>query len=136
MQTSNGMLLNVTNEAVDHVTDHLVNTCCPASCQQMYEKLKITLKIEEFTSIIDVTKHGVQRLIERGFIPEEVKILYYEADLTYIQTDGAKVFIKFVGQSRYNVMVYNQAEKGVVTALKNIDKKALTNLGKNHGWKL
>jgi hypothetical protein len=102
----------------------------------MYEKLKITLKIEEFTSIIDVTKHGVQRLIERGFIPEEVKILYYEADLTCIQTDGAKVFIKFVGQSRYNVMVYNQAEKGVVTALKNIDKKALTNLGKNHGWKL
>ena len=136
MQTPNGMLLNVPNEAVDHVTDHLVNTCCPASCQQMYEKLKITLKIEEFTSIIDVTKHGVQRLIERGFIPEEVKILYYEADLTYIQTDGAKVFIKFVGQSRYNVMVYNQAEKGVVTALKNIDKKALTNLGKNHGWKL
>jgi hypothetical protein len=31
-------------------------------------------------------------------------------------------------------MAYNPVEKGVVTALRNIDEQALSNLAKNHQW--
>jgi hypothetical protein len=102
----------------------------------MYEKLKLALKIEEFTSIIKVTKHGVQRLIERGFTPEEIKILYHTPDIVRTQNDGAQTFIKIIEKNRYNIMIYNQVEKGVITALKSISERDLINLGKKYGWTL
>jgi hypothetical protein len=80
---------------------------CPASCINQYEKLKEILNIEQFTSIIKTTKHGIQRLIERGFTPEEVKIIYRTPDIIRIQKDGAKAFIKIISQNRYNLMIYN-----------------------------
>jgi hypothetical protein len=136
MQTSDGMLLNVTNEAVDHMTDHLVNTGCPASCQQMYEKLKIALKIEEFTSIIKTTKHGIQRLIERGFEVEEVVDLVHRPNYIKFQIDGARVFITKVLNDKYNVMVINERTEEVVTVLRHIPLGRVEKLGNNYGWSL
>jgi stage V sporulation protein SpoVS len=60
-------------------------TECPASCPKQYENLKNALKAEEFTSIIDVTEHGLQRLIERGFEAEEVLNLVTIPDFIKVQ---------------------------------------------------
>ncbi|MFA6065728.1 MAG: hypothetical protein WC707_00940 [Candidatus Babeliaceae bacterium] len=98
-----------------------------------YEKLKIDLRIKEFTSIIKVTAHGIKRLIERGFTPEEVKEAITTPTLTKLQADGSKAYIRQIG-ANYNVIVINECMEEVITALKNIDKKALCNLGKNYGW--
>ena len=115
---------------------HAPDNGCPAPCINQYEQLKQSLKIEEFTSIIKTTKHGIQRLIERGFTPDDVKILYHSPDITRMQSDGAKVFIKLIAPDRYNIMIYNQTREKVITALKSIDLRNLINLGKNYGWTL
>lgn len=48
------------------------------------------------------------------------------------QADGANVFIKNIGDGKYNVIV--EGENGVVTALKNISEKSLNKLAQNYGW--
>ncbi|HEV2916970.1 MAG TPA: hypothetical protein VGW78_04435 [Candidatus Babeliales bacterium] len=136
LQTAEGILLKSSIETAANFVEAHGNSGCPASCTQMYEKLKLALKIEEFTSIIKVTKHGVQRLIERGFTPEEIKILYHTPDIVRTQNDGAQTFIKIIEKNRYNIMIYNQVEKGVITALKSISERDLINLGKKYGWTL
>lgn len=75
----------------------------------------------------------LKRLIERGFTPSEVLETITKPTYIKIQTDGSKAFIKQMN-SRYTVIVINEQAEEVVTALKNIDSKALTNLGKNYGW--
>jgi hypothetical protein len=50
--------------------------------------------------------------------------------------DGSKAFIKKIGENRYNVIVINQKTKKVVSALRQIDLKAINNLGKNYGWSI
>jgi hypothetical protein len=95
----------------------------------------MALKIEEFTSVINVTNHGIQRLIERGFTPEEVKALVTKPDYFRIQSDGAKVFIQNIGD-RYSIIVLNETTGKVVTALKKAAEKNIIQLGKNYGWKL
>ncbi len=107
---------------------------CPPSCINQYEQFKQSLKIEEFTSIIKTTKHGVQRLIERKFTPGEVKVLYHTPDITRVQSDGAEVFIKLIAPDRYNIMIYNPLDQKLITAMKSIDLRNLNNLGKNYGW--
>jgi len=106
----------------------------PAHSIIQYEQLKIDLKREEFTSIIKATKHGIQRLIERGFNSDEVQSLMNFPDIIKIQRDGSQAFIKQIGTNKYNFIVYNKEKETVVTALKNINKQDLINLGKNYGW--
>lgn len=129
LATPDGQLCKVSINAVEQPEHN-----CPASCINQYEKLKEMLIVEQFTSIIKTTKHGIQRLIERGFTPEEVSIIYKNPDIIRIQKDGANAFIKIISQNRYNIMIYNQKNESVITALKNIDLRNLTNLGKKYGW--
>ena len=105
-----------------------------ASCPNQYEHLKQWLRIKEFTSIIDTTKHGIERLIERGFTPADVQEVMRFPSFMKVQRDGALVYIKQI-QSNFNVIVFNQKTKKVATAIKNIDQKSLDDLGKNYGWK-
>ncbi|MCX5925495.1 MAG: DUF637 domain-containing protein [Candidatus Dependentiae bacterium] len=99
-----------------------------------YELLKESLKREEFTSVVKVTKHGLERLMER-FKPEELKALLMSPDFTKIQNNGAKAFIKQFGD-RFSFVALNEKTGEVVTGLSNIDKQALLNLAKNYGWEL
>lgn len=101
-----------------------------------YENLKSALQIKEFTSIINVTKHGLQRLIERGFTPSDVKELMDAPDFIKNQLDSAKAFIKCKDINKYNLIVYNRDKESVITAFKNISKDKVVNLGKNYGWEL
>jgi hypothetical protein len=78
----------------------------------------------------DATTHGAQRLNERGFSPEDVANTKTGEIKT--QADGAKVYIKSVGNGRFNVIV--EGDRGVITALKNISQKALDRLAANYGW--
>ena len=48
------------------------------------------------------------------------------------QGDGAQVFIKNIGEGKYNVIV--EGENGVVTALKNIGQNSLERLARNYTW--
>ena len=49
------------------------------------------------------------------------------------RADGAKVFVKDVGNGKFNVVV--EGESGIITVLKNVDFKKLANLAHNYGWK-
>jgi hypothetical protein len=129
-----GVVQKVPVHAVEIIAENQLAAGCPASCMQVYEKLKIALKIEEFSSIIKTTKHGAQRLIERGFEIEEVLQLVNKPDYLRIQADGAKVYVKAIGE-RFNVIVLSEYEEEVVTSLKNIDGRAVRNLSANYGWK-
>lgn len=112
-----------------------INTVeCPASCINQYEQLKNALRIEEITSVIKVTKHGLEQLIARGFSGQEIYELVKIPNFIKLQTDGAKAFIKDLGNGKYNFIVYNQETERVVTALRHINKNDLINLGKNYGW--
>jgi hypothetical protein len=137
LATPEGMLLKSTvNEGGKHCESAVHSIDNSAHCLIQYEKLKNALRVEEFTSIIKVTKHGLKRLIERGFTPEEIKALVQTPDIIKIQLDGAKTFIKQIGENRYNFMVYNIQKEKVVTALKKISKKDIINLSKNYGWEI
>lgn len=109
---------------------------------RQYNQLKNALNAEErlaleqqFTNIIKCTKHGLERLLERGFEPEEVKSLITKPDYLKIQNDGAKAFIQKFGD-KYRIIVLNEKTGEIVTALKNTTLKKIINLGKNYGWEL
>jgi len=108
-------------------------TSCDASCPNQYEHLKQWLQIKEFTSLINTTQHGIERLIERGFTPKDISDLLRFPSFTKLQNNGAIVYIKKIKNS-FNIMTLNPVTKRIVTALKNIDQQALDNLGKNYGW--
>ena len=99
-----------------------------------FEQLNEALKIKEFTSIIKTTRHGLQRLIEIGFTPAEVKDLIHAPDIVRTQLDNAKVFVKKLGKNKYNIMIYNQHTQEVITVLKSTTKNKLLQLGNNYGW--
>lgn len=80
------------------------------------------------------TKHGLERVIERNFEVEEVIELFTKPDITRMQKDGAKVFIKQVGENCYNFASVNLTRQEVITPIRHIDKNALINLGKKYGW--
>ena len=101
-----------------------------------YQELKGALEVEEFTSVVKVTKHGLERLIGRKFQPNELLNLFSHPDFVKIQADGSKAFIKQIGIDKYNLVVINESTREVVTALRNINKKALLGLGGNYGWTL
>ena len=107
----------------------------PESVAQ-YQKFKEDLTIKEFTSIINVTKHGIKRLLERKFTPQDVLKLITEPDFTRTQLDGCTVLVKQINEGKYNILIFHPLQRKVVTALKGIDIKSINNLGKNYGWKL
>lgn len=121
--------------------DVVKRTCdCPVSNLAhdiiQYENLKNMLKIKEFTSIINVTKHGIQRLIERGFTVSDVKEVIQTPDMVKNQLDSAAAFIKKIDTDKYNIIIYNNNKKRVITAFKNISRNKVVNLGINYGWEL
>jgi hypothetical protein len=117
--------------------DELLKGGCknPNCSIDLYEKLKLALKIEGFLRVIDVTKHGIQRLIERGFTLEETADLIKNPHYIRVQLDGAKVFIQNIAD-RYKIMVLNEVTREIITALKNTKLKKIIDLGKRYGWKL
>jgi hypothetical protein len=112
----------------------IAKTSCNASCPNQYEHLKQWLKIKEFTAVIKTSKHGIERLIERGFTPEEIRVIMQNPTLIKTQTDGALAYIKQIGQ-QFNVIVLNEKTEEVVTVLKHTTQKKLDQMGKNYGWK-
>ncbi|MHC1723766.1 MAG: DUF4258 domain-containing protein [Aminipila sp.] len=98
-----------------------------------YQKMKEALAVEEIQSVVNTTNHGAERLLERGFTPSDISALKLTPDKIMTQTDGAQVFIKNIGNDKFNVIV--ESDNGVVTALKNISEKSLNNLSNNYGWK-
>jgi hypothetical protein len=108
---------------------------CPASCFGQYQALNQELLYEQFTSIIKCTKHGIQRLIERGFTPQEVKDLVERPDFLRIQNDGGKVFIKKFGE-KYSILIFSDTSEKLITAIKDMSWDGLVRHGKGHGWSL
>lgn len=78
------------------------------------------------------TKHGGERLKERGFSGSDISNTKNTSNIK-TQGDGAKVYIKEVSPGKYNVIV--EGDRGIITALKNISKKSLDRLTKNYNWR-
>lgn len=98
--------------------------------------MKKALEIEQFTSIIELTEHGLQRLLERGFKAKEIIELFNTPNYIKIQNNGARALIKQVGVDSYNLVVLSLNDNKIVTCLRHTDMKALINLGKGYGWVL
>jgi RHS repeat-associated protein len=82
---------------------------------------------------LNLTKHGLKTLAERGFT--EADYFVTKTGIMKTQADGALAFVKEISKGKFNVLVENPQTGKVVTALKNIDAKAVENLAKNYGWK-
>ena len=78
------------------------------------------------------TKHGSERLKERGFSRNDISNTKSTSNVK-TQSDGAKVYIKEISPGKYNVIV--EGNRGIITALKNISKKSLDRLSKNYNWR-
>ena len=104
-----------------------------ASSAAQYQRLKQSLAKEEIQSVVKTTEHGAERLMSRGFTPSEISDLKLSPSKVMSQTDGASVYIKDIGNGKFNVIV--ESENGVVTALKNIGQNSLDRLSNNYGWK-
>ena len=104
-----------------------------ASSAAQYQRLKQSLAEEEIQSVIKTTDHGAKQLISRGFNPSEISDVRLSPNKVMTQTDGAKVYIKNIGEGKFNVIV--ESENGAVTALKNIGQNSIDRLSKNYGWK-
>ena len=99
----------------------------------LFEKLKQDLAVEEVQSVVRTTEHGVQRLMTRGFSPEEIVAVRTSPSKVLLQSDGAQVFIKRLDSGKFNIIV--EGQNGVVTALKDIGEKSLKRLSENYSWK-
>ena len=95
--------------------------------------MKDALAVEEIQSVVKTTNHGAKRLLERGFKSSDISALKLTPDKIMMQADGAQVFIKNIGNARFNIIV--ESGNGVVTALKNIGEKSLDKLSNNYGWR-
>lgn len=130
-----GTVVVVAGIAVYNYNGVLVKTASVgeiAASAAQYQRLKDNLAQEEIQSVVRTTEHGVTRLLQRGFTPSEISDLKLSPDMIKRQADGANVFIKNIGDGKYNVIV--EGENGVVTALKNISEKSLNKLAQNYGW--
>ena len=78
------------------------------------------------------TKHGSERLKERGFTNKDISSTKNTTNIKY-QADGAKVYIKEVGDGKFNIIV--EGDRGIITALKHISQKSLDRLTKNYNWR-
>lgn len=78
------------------------------------------------------TKHGSQRLKERGFSKSDISKTRQTRNVK-TQKDGARVYISESSPGRYNVIV--EGDSGIITVLKNISEKSLNRLAKNYDWR-
>ena len=78
------------------------------------------------------TKHGIERLRQRGFSKSDILNTKMTSNIK-TQGDGAKVYIKEIDNGKFDIIV--EGEIGIITALKNIDKKSLERLTKNYNWR-
>lgn len=101
-----------------------------------YFKLWRELTYEQITSVVKVTRHGLQRLLERGFTPEEIIDCLTKPTILRIQNDGAKVYIKEIANKKYNFIVINETRGEVITAIPRMREKAILAQSKNYGWEL
>ncbi|MBI6865584.1 DUF4258 domain-containing protein [Lysinibacillus fusiformis] len=116
----------------EYVKKHDKGTDNAAHNAAQYQKLKEQLALDEIQSVVNTTKHGAERLIERGFTPKDISALKLRPDIIKTQSDGAQVFIKQVN-GKYNVIV--EGDNGVITSLKNISENSLNRLSDNYGWR-
>ena len=79
-----------------------------------------------------MTKHGAERLIERGFTSKDISDLKLNPDIIKTQVGGAQVFIKRIN-GKDNVIV--EGNNGIITSLKNISGKSINRLSDNYGWR-
>jgi hypothetical protein len=77
------------------------------------------------------SKHGDERIAQYKMSPEEIAQAKTGKMMT--QADGAKVFVKDIGNGKSNVVV--EGSRGIITVFKNLDARALANLAQNYGWK-
>jgi hypothetical protein len=120
----------ISPKKVENVTGKGTDNAAHNAAQ--YQKLKEQLALDEIQSVINTTKHGAERLIERGFTPKDISDLKLRPDIIKTQSDGAQVFIKQVN-GKYNVIV--EGDNGVITSLKNISENSLNRLSDNYGWR-
>ncbi len=104
----------------------------PAHNAAQYQKIKEQIALDEIQSVVNTTKHGAERLIERGFTPKDISDLKFRPDIIKTQSDGVQVFIKQVN-GKYNVIV--EGDYGVITSLKKLVKKSLNRLSDNYDWR-
>lgn len=114
-------------EKLDKITN-------PAHSINQYEYLNFDLRAKQYTSIAPCTKHGLERLIQR-FTPEEVQCTIKNPDLIKIQNDGAKAFIKKIGE-KYSIITVNPKTERIITGINGLDAEAAMKLGQHYGWNL
>ena len=78
-----------------------------------------------------ITKHGAERLTQRGFTASEIAATRGGRVLT--QADGARVYVAEVAAGKFNIVV--EGENGVITVLKTVSSKAVDRLSKKYGWR-
>ncbi|MEB5480671.1 hypothetical protein P8825_13930 [Shouchella clausii] len=60
----------------------------PAHNAAQYQKLQKQLAVDEIQSVTNTTKHGAERLIERGFTPKDITDLKLRPDPDIIKTQS------------------------------------------------
>lgn len=53
---------------------------------------------------------------------------------TFLQGDGANVFLHEATPGRFNGVIQNQTTGSVTTTMSNWSKKSINRIGKNYGW--
>jgi RHS repeat-associated protein len=76
------------------------------------------------------SEHGAMRMAERDVSPADLANMRTGTKMT--QADGATVYVKGLGQGKYDVLV--EGEKGVVTVMKNKSGQEVRELGERYGW--
>ena len=78
----------------------------------------------------DTTAHGAEQLAARGFDATTIRMTL--AGQTYEQADGATAYVMQTGENSYNVLV--RGSQGIVTGLRGITEREVSNLARNYGW--
>jgi hypothetical protein len=116
------------------------------TCAKMYNKtdcrIAQELPIETAMTVdealeklfnLENTKHGEDSLEEREF--SQIKLEHIIRNgINFLQRDGATVFLRKSKRGIYDFVV--MGEKGIITALNNLDIQAIRNLARNHGWEI
>ena len=79
-----------------------------------------------------ITKHGAERMKERGFTHKDVTETKANG-IVKTQSDDAKVYINETHPGKFNIVV--EGKNGPITVLKGLSQKSLARLLKNYGWR-
>ncbi|HBL14576.1 MAG TPA: hypothetical protein DD379_24945 [Cyanobacteria bacterium UBA11162] len=83
------------------------------------------------------THAEVDSLARHGITLRKVDDIIRNATRKTTQSDGATVFIEIIGSQRnrsFNIVIVNEQEQKIVTALKNQSPKQIERLAGNQGW--